>query len=331
MKTANFSLAGSCGLRGRGRRCWGPSSTSTSMTTVIIRDRHRLSRNISSSPTPSAGQRRTYANAVDDPDGPWQWPTSSPSGAIPTPYQIFHLPKGAPYSKRTFYELVKRYHPDRLAHSPDGSEVGRLPDAVRLERYRLVVAAHEILCDPIKRRAYDRYGAGWTGATAVHPQATSSKGRAPSTEPSPKHNATWEDWERWYEHGASGGKQEPVLMENNTFLSVLVIFAVLAGMVETVRARSLSIAFLEQQDRLHHATNRDMNRSRTERQLTTGAKGDRIQAFLRLRDPVTADPLEDRHRKLLPEPEVCSSHDIKDRSSRDVYHHDRENINDRSR
>ena len=122
-------------------------------------------------------------------------------------------------------------------------------------------------------------------------------------------------------------------MENNTFLSLLVILAVLAGMVETVRARSLSMAFLEQQDRLHNATNRDLNRSRTERERTTGAKGDRIQAFLRLRDPVTAgvtDPLEDRYGKLLPEPEVCSSHDIKDRSM-DVYHQGRENIKDRVR
>ena len=62
------------------------------------------------------------------------------------------------YSKTRFHELVKLYHPDM---SPGKSE--DIPRQVKIERYRLIVAAHTILSDPTRRSAYDRFGAGWNG------------------------------------------------------------------------------------------------------------------------------------------------------------------------
>ena len=82
------------------------------------------------------------------------------SPTIPTPYQIFGQKKDSPYSKRKFYELVKLYHPDRH----DYGSSGNLPSyTTKLERYRLIVAANDILSNPVKRAAYDRYGSGWNG------------------------------------------------------------------------------------------------------------------------------------------------------------------------
>lgn len=64
---------------------------------------------------------------------------------------------GNPYSKSRFYSLVKLYHPDSAA-SPASNNI---PKEERLARYRLIVDAHLILSDDLKRSAYDQYGLGW--------------------------------------------------------------------------------------------------------------------------------------------------------------------------
>lgn len=83
-----------------------------------------------------------------------------------SPYAIPDLQseEGSSYSKRRFYELVKLYHPDR--HNHDISTYG-LSYATKLEKNRLVVAANEILSDPVKGSAYDCYGAGWNAAPDI--------------------------------------------------------------------------------------------------------------------------------------------------------------------
>ncbi|RAH49994.1 J domain-containing protein [Aspergillus brunneoviolaceus CBS 621.78] len=73
-----------------------------------------------------------------------------------TPYRILGLQPGEPYRKSAFYERAKLYHPDRHRAVPSG-----LAPAIRASRYRMVVAAHELLSDPHKREAYDRSGVGW--------------------------------------------------------------------------------------------------------------------------------------------------------------------------
>jgi hypothetical protein len=176
------------------------------------------------------------------------WPEVTSANVIPTPYQIFDQKKGSPYSKRRFYELVKMYHPDR--HNIDGVSDG-LPYATKLERYRLVIAANEILSDPIKRGTYDCYGAGWNGFPGVKSPRDSPKtvgvwdtnsGRGWGGGPeSPSQNATWEDWERWYQRDEKA-KQQPTYFSNGTFLSLIIIFAALGGIGQATRAEKRSIA-----------------------------------------------------------------------------------------
>lgn len=309
--------------------CWNHWASNTSSFSISSA-RHQTSSSSSSSPCRGSlhrpwEQKRTYANVVDGGGDELHWPQSDKKGTVPTPYQIFNLSTDAPYSKRRFFELVKIYHPDRATRCHESSEVMGLSHTVRLERYRLIIAANEILADPVRRHAYDRYGTGWDG----HVKGSSSEARKGKyayyreweggwTEPSPRYNATWEDWEQWHHRGSRRSKpQQPVLVENNTFVSIIIVIAAIGGTLETIRARNLSVAVHDRTSRLHDATSRDLKMRQKELGLDDAGKDNRIETFLRLRDPVgcgVTDPMEERIRRLLPEPEICSSEDIKSRS-----------------
>jgi curved DNA-binding protein CbpA len=259
--------------------------------------------------------------------GSLRWPEITPANAIPTPYQIFNQKKGSPYSKKRFYELVKLYHPDR--HDPD--DCSGLPYATKLERYRLVVAANDLLSDPVKRGAYDIYGAGWNGQPDVlRPRDSSEQpatwgghsergwGGGPS---GPSQNATWEDWEKWYQREGKG-PQEPRYVSNAAFVGLILAFAALGGMTQATRAGNYSISFLEQRDALHRNVSKDLMRRRKEAMGAYGSREERIESFLKQRDPYghsVTDPKEESYRRVLPPPEICSSENIKDRSM-DIYH-----------
>jgi len=271
-------------------------------------------------------QRRTYAK-VHSPspnDHNLQWPDHPASTTTPTPYQIFQQKKTAPYCKRRFYELVKIYHPDR----PHPACSYPLSHATRLERYRLVVAANAILSDPIKRHAYDRYGAGWNGTpeSGSHrhgwANAATGTGWASCTGPeSPAYNATWEDWERWYQRGSTGKgtrapPQEPQYFSNSAFVSLIVLFAAVGSFGQVTRVGEYSRTFIEQIESVHDDCSKDLMRRR--RRESSEYRGDgsgdrnrdeRIQTFLKMRDPVGYAG-EESYRRLLPAPEVCASGDI---------------------
>lgn len=256
------------------------------------------------------------------------WPEVSSAQRIPTPYQIFGLKKGAPYSKRRFYDLVKLYHPDKHNLEYDDG----LSHATKLERYRLVVAANDLLSDPVRRGAYDTYGAGWNGQPGVlssrdAEDPTHKWGHYPghgwgSDAAGPSQNATWEDWEKWYQRD-SKGKQAPLYFSNSAFVSLIVMFAALGGIGQATRVGNYSMSFLEQRDALHDDMSKELMRRRKE-SITYGSREERVQEFLKQRDPIgygIVDPQEERYRKMLPAPEVCSSGDIKARAM-DIYHHD---------
>lgn len=254
------------------------------------------------------------------------WPEVTSAKAIPSPYQIFNQRKGSPYSKQRFYELVKLYHPDR--HNVEETS-DFLPYETKLERYRLVIAANDILSDPIKRGAYDLYGAGWNGQPGVISPNDSSDGpttwghynrRSWAGPDGPSQNATWEDWERWYQRDAKG-KQEPTYVSNIAFVSLIVIFAALGGIGQATRVGNYSVSALEQRDALHDNMSKELNRRRKVSN-TYGSRDERIRQFLRQRDPLgyLADPHEP-YVKLLSSGESNQERSIHtDRSTNDHEH-----------
>jgi len=247
------------------------------------------------------------------------WPELTNANGIPTPYQIFNQKKGSPYSKQRFYELVMLYHPDRhdLNSSTDG-----LSHATKLERYRLVIAANNILADPVKRSAYDLYGAGWNGQPDVASFRDSAKasnawggcqGNGWSGPHGPSQNATWEDWEKWYQRDAKGS-QEPRFVSNSAFVGLILIFAALGGIGQATRVGNSSMSLLEQSDALHDRMSKDLRRRRKETAITFGSREERIHSFLEQRDPGAygaANPHEESSRKLLSQPEAFLNEDIK--------------------
>lgn len=82
----------------------------------------------------------------------WLWRQARgihfPARPNPTPYEIFGLDAHAPIDKRRlrqlYFEFVKVYHPDR----------GATGDA---EKFKRIVAAHEILQSDVRRRRYDMH------------------------------------------------------------------------------------------------------------------------------------------------------------------------------
>ena len=182
-----------------------------------------------------------------------------------------------------------------------------------MQRYRLIVAANEILSDPEKRKAYDRYGAGWHGRSGSdfsihnwsHKTGTRWSGFDHNT--SPSHCATWEDWEKWYqrENGAKG-KQEPVYFSNGGFLSLIVIVLALSGFGQATRVGDYSRTFLVQIEAVHGDCSNNIQTRRKESQ-NFGNKDERLQSFLRSREesgiPIgygVADPRAELFKESLP-------------------------------
>ncbi|RDA92720.1 hypothetical protein CP533_1405 [Ophiocordyceps camponoti-saundersi (nom. inval.)] len=147
-------------------------------------------------PSPSTSRRRPVPSvSASTSSEAMTWPR----GPNPSPYEVLGVSRSGPYSKTRFYQLVKLYHPD----SNQPSSV--LPPSVRLERYRLVVAANDLLSDPAKRRLYDALGIGWLPPSQSHSQPSANTHRRESDSSwrhrpgSAANNATWEDWEAWHE------------------------------------------------------------------------------------------------------------------------------------
>ncbi|KAI5920103.1 hypothetical protein F4810DRAFT_448734 [Camillea tinctor] len=224
---------------------------------------------------------RTYATLPHDHAGkpsdpaPHSWPSSRD----PTPYEIFGQEKNAPYSKSKFYELVKIYHPDRHQHHADQV----LSHSARLHRYRMVVAANEILSDPVKRREYNLYGAGWGERRSMQNDYRKAD-RSWREEPgNASMNATWEDWERWYEERDGGGrKQQPVYMSNALFVGVLCMFVAVGSMGQARRASTSSMNLVEMRDQKHKVIDRNMRQRQLDQALLN--RHERVEIFLRERE-----------------------------------------------
>lgn len=247
------------------------------------------------------------------------WPDLPSPNAVPTPYQIFGLKRDSPYSKCRFYELVKVYHPDRNGHESGSLETNGIPGSIKMERYRLIVTAHEILSDPVKRSAYDESGAGWDGRPEHAPpkynwgQNNETRWSGFDRNDSPFRNATWEDWEKWYQRGKT--KQKPVFFSNGGFLMLVLTAVFLGGFGQSVRVGDYSNIFQRQVEKVHDDASKAIRQRRTESQ-GFGNRDERLQNFLRTRDPHgygITDLMEESYRRLLPEPEICMSEGINQR------------------
>lgn len=268
-----------------------PSSPSTSKRPRCNSSSSSNQTNILSTAT-WRGSRCSYATLPDDsPHSPHHEPPAWPTTPHPTPYDIFAQARTAPYSKQTFYRLVKLYHPDRHPHAA----LPLLSRDTKLDRYRLVVAANAILSDPVRRRAYDLHGAGW--ATAADPPLSHTAFRAADRAwrreaRSPAGNATWEDWEQWRRaHDDGAEKQNPLYMSNGLFVGALALFVVVGSWGQATRAGNHSVHLLEMRESSSQNISEEMWRRRSEKAVL--GREERIETFLRQREGWNHGPSED--------------------------------------
>ncbi|KAL3464431.1 hypothetical protein BJX64DRAFT_254989 [Aspergillus heterothallicus] len=216
---------------------------------------------------PYCSRSHAYATSHGDfPERELAWP-STPSF---TPYDVFGQARGAPYSKKRFYELVKIYHPDRPCNGhPLCKDIS--PE-VRLQRYRIVVTAHEILSDPTRRAAYDQTGTGW-GFNPV----TARRGHEPIY-----NNATWEDWERWYNRNEP--KQQNIV-DHKTFVTFVILLFFMGGAVQASWITQVSTGYEDRLRELNEQSTRFLNERRKHTASQMASSDAKVQHFLVRRDP----------------------------------------------
>ncbi|KIW69785.1 hypothetical protein PV04_05643, partial [Phialophora macrospora] len=234
--------------------------------------------------------QRTYASSREyDFRDHMNWPCRRNGSFSPSPYEIFALEKHAVYTKHKFYDLVKIYHPDRNGYNSDDG----LSTVERLERYRLIVQAHEILSDPVKRRAYDASGAGWgtTRTADRHSRGFTNPGGkrygfGPDDDSSIFQNATWEDWDRWYRrHDPSSKPTYETYLHPNAFASIVIMLAVLSGVLMATRASQLSGSIEERAQAFTEETGRFLASRKDHFEENEIKSTGRVRHFLEKRDP----------------------------------------------
>ncbi|TKA71613.1 hypothetical protein B0A55_07254 [Friedmanniomyces simplex] len=242
------------------------------------------------------------------------------------------MKSNAAYSKGDFYQLVKLYHPDLQSTST-------IAHQLKMERYRLIVAAHTILSDPVKRSAYDRFGAGWNGKAEVGAHSGTHPGPGPfshswqsggqgQAHPDPIwQNATWEDWERfyaWRARKASGSSDEvpqsPLYMRNSHFIVLIALLAFAGSSANYSRAQDGGQYIVDQRDMVHDRAAKELRKVRQDLSGLDG-KEERMQWFLRHREAtmgaLSGEEVEtlrgERAGRVLPEPEVCRSEGVREK------------------
>ncbi|KAL4810281.1 hypothetical protein BDV18DRAFT_130678 [Aspergillus unguis] len=233
-----------------------------------------LSRPSPASPCHAPSRSRLYATAQNHDELPFSWPSSSTF----TPYDIIGVPRGAPYSKHRFYELVKIYHPDRPCN---GHPLCKdITPEVRLQRYRIVVTAHEILSDPRRRAAYDSTGQGWAFNPVGRHRRTAPAG---SAEYDPIFaNATWEDWERWY---SRNGRRQETVVDQRTFVTFVVLLFCFGAAVQTSWITQVSTGYEDRLKDINEQSTRFLNQRRENTVNQMAGSEAKVQHFLIRRDP----------------------------------------------
>ncbi|KAF2851138.1 hypothetical protein T440DRAFT_529043 [Plenodomus tracheiphilus IPT5] len=265
-----------------------------------------------------ACQTRQYAYHVDPPNpnpnhihnhihnlDPLHWPDAVKPHSTPTPYQILQCGKRDAYTKHRFYALVKLYHPDQCHPA---SAVAKLPLHVRLERYRMLVAAHDILSDVEKRKAYDAWGHGWAGHHNTPSQSQQRDWEYDSKRwaTDPRNNATWEDWERWHAenngHPHDSDASRTVQMSNFTFIALVFAFVTIGGVVQGTRFTTFNNSVIERREQIHREASVELRRS--QHATMSGDRDERIRTFLEHR--MSTIEGEQSYQRLLPPADDCA-------------------------
>lgn len=192
-----------------------------------------------------------------------EWPKSS----NPTPYEIFGLPPTASPAeiKKRYYQLARKYHPDSRASNE--AHQGRL------QRFRQVVQANELLSTARSRRIYDTQGFGWGDINVNDIMGD------------PAH------WQGNYEgrfrasgtyRGTSDGdyfngnqRAQPYYTSNGNFAGGIIVIMVLAGVIQLSHIQRTTQKSLEKRRIVHEQASLNLRDARS----SARGRKDMIDAF----------------------------------------------------
>lgn len=175
----------------------------------------------------------------------------------------------------------------------------------------MLVAAHDILSDMDKRRAYDAWGHGWAGhhntPSTHHHRDWDYDAKRWTTDP--RTNATWEDWERWHQEndGSKDQSERTIQMSNFAFMSLIFAFISIGGVVQGTRFSTFNNSVIERRDQIHREASIEYRRSRNA--TLNGDRDERIRTFLEHREANIVG--EQSYQRLLPPAENCSPDQIR--------------------
>jgi curved DNA-binding protein CbpA len=212
------------------------------------------------------------------------------------------MPRKGPYTKKRFYQLVKLYHPDihsshyeAAIHTTANSHTTKprnsssssngITHSIRLERYRLVIKANDILSNPEKRHLYDQYGIGWTERSQN--EQLRAADRSWRDQPgNAAMNATWEDWEKWHAARDPSQKQPPggFYMPNSVFAALVAMLCTIGALAQGRRAEVAGAHYVDVATQRHQDVSEEVRRSTS---ASAGMSQDeRVERFLRDRENV---------------------------------------------
>lgn len=100
-------------------------------------------------------------------------------------------------------------------------------------------------------------------------------------------NATWEDWEAWYEkfrpEPRHRHKQKPVFLSNGAFVSLIALLAALGGVGQATRVEANTKTILQLREERHERASAEFKKVRESARGFT--REERVLNFLRMRDP----------------------------------------------
>lgn len=252
------------------------SGSCHSLCGVLVRTAHTLSR-----PHLLSAYSRGICTTVPKPasSDDLRWPKSS----NPSPYEIFGLPPTASAAdiKKRYYELAKRYHPDSRATSAEAEQE-------RIQRFRQVVQANELLSATRSRRLYDQQGFGWGDLSVndimsdpVHWRGN-YEGRYRATRDTRRANG---------ENYDNNPKAQPYYTSNANFAGGIIVIVVLAAVIQLSRIQSNVQKASERRRIVHEQASLNLRDARIN--AKTSGRQDMIEAFQQRRDVNVGDHSKD--------------------------------------